>query len=143
VLKLIAPLRESRQAEILIKSELPIIYCDRQSMIKVLTNLLTNSIKFTPQDRKPNIEISCRVFDDEYQFSIRDNGIGIDAKYQEKIFGLFYRINELKMVDGAGMGLSIVHKIILVHNGKIRVESRAGEGCNIIFSLPASQPAKE
>jgi light-regulated signal transduction histidine kinase (bacteriophytochrome) len=115
--------------------ELPVIYGDEVQIISVFQNLLTNAIKFRKKDVPPEIHISAEEKEDEYVFSFRDNGTGIDEKDKDKIFDIFKRLRESKE-EGAGIGLAITKKIILRHGGRISVESEPGKGSTFIFTIP-------
>jgi light-regulated signal transduction histidine kinase (bacteriophytochrome) len=98
----------------------------RKNLKSILYNLLSNAIKYRSPDRQPLVHISCEQ-EGEYQvLSVKDNGLGIDMRQEEKIFGLFKRLHT--HVEGTGIGLYIVKQIIENAAGKIEVESRVGEG---------------
>ena len=80
------------------------------------------------------MEISSRKDGEETVFFVRDNGIGIDPKEHDKVFGLFYKVDSKS--EGTGAGLSIVKRIIEVHGGQIWIESELGKGCTVCFTLP-------
>ena len=122
-----------KEKDSIIKSEtLPVIFADENQMIQLLQNLITNSIKFSKNT--PKIFIKSRVDDQYIVFSVRDEGIGIDPKYFEKIFQLFQRVTPRN--EGTGIGLPICKRIIERHNGKIWVESELGKGSVFSFSIP-------
>jgi signal transduction histidine kinase len=129
-------LLEKRQAEITAITDFPIIYCDRERIVKVMVNLISNAINYTPEERRPHVEIGCRREDNNFRFWVRDNGIGIDPELREKIFELFYRIKELNKVEGAGMGLSLTRKIIASLGGEISVAAEGAIGSTFYFTLP-------
>ncbi len=127
------PLTNS-QAEVMIDS-LPTIVADESQMIQVMQNLISNAIKFSgPQ--KPMIWISATIGSREWTFSVRDNGIGLDMEYSEKIFQMFQRLHTKDVYPGTGMGLAIAKKIIEWHDGKIWVESEEGKGATFFFTIP-------
>jgi PAS domain S-box-containing protein len=114
----------------------PKVYGDRERLLEVLQNLLDNAAKFIGKSAQPAIEIGC---DDVIQnglitFFVRDNGIGIDPQFHERIFGLFNRLNP--DVEGTGVGLSLVKRIVEFHGGKVWVKSEAGQGATFYFTLP-------
>ncbi len=114
---------------------LPEIVANRTQMIQLFQNLISNAIKFKNQET-PKIYISNRKDEDKFIFAVEDNGIGIDLKYQEKIFKVFQRLHTIDEYDGTGIGLSITQKIVEQHNGEIWIESELGKGSKFYFSLP-------
>jgi len=115
-----------------LKNSLPWVTADETRLQQVFQNLLTNAIKYN--DKKEGfIDIDVKDDDDSYQFSIQDNGIGIDEKYQDDIFKVFHTINKSK--DSIGLGLSMVKKIIELHGGKIWIKSKPGLGSTFFFTL--------
>ena len=115
--------------------DLPEVYCDPTQICFVFAGLIENSIKFRSEQR-PQIHVSARpVEHDQVLFSVCDNGIGIDPKYSERIFGVFKRIQN-DAYPGAGIGLSIAKRIIERHGGRIYVTSQPGHGATFFFTLP-------
>lgn len=114
---------------------LPIVEADPLQLSQVFQNLLGNAIKFRG-DQPPAIHVSAERVDSGYQFSVKDNGIGVDPEHHERIFGVFKRLHG-KDVPGSGIGLAICRKIIESHGGRIWIESKLGAGVNIKFTLPA------
>ena len=111
------------------------IICDRKRLLEVVENLLENSIKFIGTVSNPSIEIGAVIEESGYIFYVKDNGIGIDRKYFETIFGLFNKLDPDK--EGTGIGLALVKRIIEYHNGKIWVESGGlNKGSTFYFMLP-------
>ena len=118
--------------------DLPVITASYKHMVQLFEHVIDNSIKFRGEDR-PEIIIKAEKREDEYLFSVRDNGIGMDEAYKEKIFGLFLRLHTKKSkYTGTGVGLSICKKIVEQHKGKIWIESKLGEGTTVFFRLPES-----
>jgi two-component system, sensor histidine kinase len=134
LLSLELPIKNA-DCEVLVR-DLPTIEANRVSMHQLIQNLLSNAIKFRSQTKRPRIEISSREGDNEWIFSFRDNGIGIDPKYADKIFGIFQRLHSWHEYPGTGIGLAIVKKIIEGHGGRVWVESEVGKGSNFMFSIP-------
>jgi len=118
-----------------IQSDLPTVTCDPSRIKQVFENLISNAIKFSDKPQ-PVIEITCHENDGSCVFSVRDNGIGIDEKYHEKIFGIFQRLGRREEYEGTGIGLTICKKIVEGHGGKIWVESKVGESTKFSFSIP-------
>jgi len=115
---------------------LPEIEADPLQMTLLLQNLIQNGIKFQASDRSAQIHISAGRSDKKsWIFSVRDNGIGIEKKYLERIFVIFQRLHGVSDYPGTGLGLAICKKIAEHHGGKIWVESEFGKGSNFYFSI--------
>jgi PAS domain S-box-containing protein len=123
-------------------SEMPEVAVERTQLIQLFQNLISNSIKYSGEE-PPNIHISAALSVDRWLFTLRDNGIGVDPKYAEKIFDMFARLHGKTQYQGTGIGLAICKKIVMAHGGKIWMESEPGQGSIFYFSLPAAQHAKE
>lgn len=132
---------DEKKIHLQIQENLPVIWCDSQRLSQVFTNLIGNAIKFTGDQPQPQIGIGCADKGSHFLFSVKDNGIGIDEKYHEKIFGLFQGLHQLKGVEGTGVGLTIVRRIIENHGGKVWVESSEGNGATFYFTLPKKPPS--
>ncbi len=119
-----------------IQDGLPTVFCDRERLADVFTNLITNAIKFMDGGLK-RIVIGCDNEGDYYKFFVDDTGIGIREEYTEQIFKIFRRLDDID-VEGTGVGLAIVKKIVEMHNGKVWVESpvNEGKGSRFCFTLP-------
>jgi PAS domain S-box-containing protein len=131
-------LLDQLSALIEIQSDLPNVHGDRVRLIEVVQNLLENAAKYSRTGVKPRIEIGARVDRaSQATFYVKDNGIGIAPEYHENIFGLFNKLDP--RVEGTGIGLTLVKRIIEVHGGKIWVESEAGNGATFYFTLPTTQ----
>lgn len=98
-------------------------------------NLISNAVKFADKD-PPRVEIGWSENEDFYEFYVKDNGPGIDEQYFDKIFGIFQRLGRREDYEGTGVGLTIAKKIVEIHNGKIWVESKVGEGATFYFTIP-------
>ncbi|MGF7119118.1 PAS domain-containing sensor histidine kinase [Methanobacterium oryzae] len=116
--------------------KLPKVEGDKDQLTRVFLNLISNAIKFRKPDESPKIHISCRKEDNEYIFSVQDNGIGIEKDYYNRIFTIFQRLHTLDEFHGSGIGLSISKKIIERHGGRIWVESSFGVGSTFFFTIP-------
>jgi PAS domain S-box-containing protein len=114
---------------------LPTIQGDETQLWQVLQNLVGNSLKFHGSE-PPRVHVSAQEMKGEWQFSVRDNGIGIDPQQVERIFLLFQRLHGRTEYPGTGMGLAIAKKIVERHGGRIWVESEPGKGSTFYFSLP-------
>ena len=116
-------------------SELPVIYGSSTEIKLLFQNLVINAIKFRRKDIAPEIKISAVQSGDYWTFTIKDNGIGIEAKNSEKIFDIFQRLHTRTEYEGSGIGLSHCKKIVELNHGKIWFESRSGEGTTFYFTL--------
>lgn len=119
------------------------IEADYQKIQQILYNLLSNAIKFTPDEGK--IEIGCKQKDDNVLIWVKDTGVGIDKKYEGKIFGKFVQLNNVysKKESSTGLGLTITKELVELHNGKIWFESVVGEGTTFFVEMPLEQPQKK
>ncbi len=115
---------------------LPTLKCDGAQLAQVFQNLVGNGIKFH-NSQSPHVHIGAIRKDSEWVFSVKDNGIGIDPQFNQRIFEVFQRLHTRKEYPGSGIGLSITKKIVERHGGRIWVESQPGEGANFLFTLPA------
>lgn len=122
--------------EIEFQSQLPSVQADRVLMWEMLSNVLSNSIKFAKNDEKLKITVSCEDTDNEYIFSIKDNGVGFDMDYSSKLFGVFQRLHSQDEYEGSGIGLATVRKIIQLHSGRVWIEGMVNEGTTLYFALP-------
>jgi two-component system sensor kinase FixL len=126
---------KNRVASVNLEQGLPTIFVDKTRIQEVLVILIDNSIKFVGDQADPVIKIGFQNSESEFVFHIKDNGIGIDRRYLEQIFGLFDRLDS--NVDGSGVGLTLAKRIIELHHGKIWAESKGnGLGSTFRFSLP-------
>ncbi len=122
--------------KLLMAGNLPTIHCDEEKIYQVFDNLLTNAIKFIGNTENPEIEIRYEDKGEAHQFSVRDNGIGIDSNYHHKIFEMYQRLEQIEDKEGTGLGLPIVDRIIREHGGKVWVESEPDKGATFYFTLP-------
>jgi len=120
----------SRNITVIISPDLPTIHGDRIHLGEVLENLIENAAKYTADQPNPVIEIGTRTQDDQQIIFVKDNGQGIDLRYQKRIFNLFEKLDP--MGEGPGVGLALVKRIIDMHGGTIWVESE-GEGQGSVF----------
>jgi light-regulated signal transduction histidine kinase (bacteriophytochrome) len=116
--------------------ELPTINGYETELRLLFQNLIENAIKYKKPDMAPEINISAGNHGREWLFSIKDNGIGIDEKYYEKIFIIFQRLHNRSEYHGTGIGLAHCKKIVELHGGKIWVESTLGAGSTFRFTIP-------
>jgi light-regulated signal transduction histidine kinase (bacteriophytochrome) len=115
---------------------LPEVHGDPNQICHAFANLIDNSIKFRGESR-PEIHIAAARQENGWLFSVGDNGMGIDPRYHDRIFGVFKRLHGDRY-PGAGIGLPIARRIVERHGGRIWVESALGEGATFFFSLPAA-----
>jgi PAS domain S-box-containing protein len=116
---------------------LPVVAADDMQMKQMLTNLVNNAIKFRG-DRAPLIEISAVDGGDRWVFAVKDNGIGVDPRFQDKLFQMFQRLQSRDQYPGTGIGLAIAKKIVERYGGSIWVESDGMSGSTFLFTLPKS-----
>lgn len=124
---------ESKAASVTV-GKLPEVVADRSQLKQLFQNLIGNALKFCDKER-PAIDIFCNEHDGKAVFMVRDNGIGIEPEYREKIFEIFQRLHGRSLYEGTGIGLAVCKKIVERHRGKIWVESVPGEGSTFCFTL--------
>ena len=108
---------------------------DSVLMKQVLMNLISNAIEFTKNKDRAEIEIGSRQTENETTYFVKDNGVGFNMKYADKLFGLFQRLHGTKEFEGTGVGLALVQRLIHKHGGKIWAEAKVNEGATFYFSL--------
>jgi chemotaxis family two-component system sensor kinase Cph1 len=119
-------------------AELPSVWCEEQAFIQLFVHLLDNGMKYRKEGVRPEIHISAeKVKSGMWEIRVQDNGIGIEPEFSEKIFDVFQRLHPRTMYPGTGIGLAICKKIVEVHGGHIRVESKPSEGSAFLFTVPA------
>jgi light-regulated signal transduction histidine kinase (bacteriophytochrome) len=108
---------------------------DELQLVQLFQNLIGNAIKFR-SDQSPHIHVSAEQKGDKWVFSVKDNGIGIDPQFKERIFVVFQRLHQKEKYPGTGMGLAICKKIVERHGGEMWVESEPQKGSTFYFSVP-------
>ena len=116
-------------------ANMPVIQGDSFQLIRLFQNLIDNAIKFKSPDRKPMIDITVEESDDNFRFAVRDNGIGIEDKFYNRIFVIFQRLHTRNEYEGTGIGLAVCKKIVERHGGDIWVESEKDKGTTFYFTV--------
>ncbi len=132
---------ESRLAEAgatVTVGELPVVMADEAQLVQVIANLIGNAVKYHRAGVPPEVRIEGRRVGPMVEFSVADNGIGIEPQYFDRIFEMFRRLHTHDQYEGTGIGLAVVKRIVERHGGQIRVESTPGEGSTFLFTLPAA-----
>ena len=109
---------------------------DAALLRQVFANLLSNALKYAQKDRAPRIEVRGWAEGGSNVYCVKDNGVGFDMAYYDKLFGVFQRLHSEKEFPGTGVGLAIVQRVVTRHGGRVWAESRPGEGSSFYFSLP-------
>jgi light-regulated signal transduction histidine kinase (bacteriophytochrome) len=118
---------------------LPPAFADRSMIRQVLLALISNGFKFTRPQQNPVLEIGVKErIGNQNVYYVRDNGVGFDMQYSDKLFGVFQRLHGPEEFEGTGVGLALVQRIVLRHMGRVWAEGRVGQGATFYFSLPAA-----
>lgn len=125
------------------RDDLPRVTADPTQLRRVLQNLIANGLKFHQSDTPPHVHVSGMRDGDFDRLRVRDNGIGIEPQYRERIFVLFQRLHTREEYPGTGIGLAICKRIVQRHGGAIEVESEPGQGTTFSFTLPVQTPTNE
>ena len=126
---------EDSEAQVVF-SDLPSVMGDPSQLRQLFQNIIGNALKYRSESR-PRVELDAKRDGDQWTFSIRDNGVGFDQRYAERVFGVFKRLHRNADIPGTGIGLAICQRIIDRHGGRIWAESKLGEGSSFYFTLPA------
>ncbi len=119
-----------------VADNLPKIFAVKTQMMQLFQNLIGNGMKYHKPNTPPHIFIGAEERETEWEFFVKDDGIGIDAKYFDKIFVIFQRLHSKTQFSGTGIGLAICKKVIEKHKGRIWLTSTPGEGCTFYFTIP-------
>jgi len=120
---------------------LPPVSCDAALIKQVWANLISNAIKFSAPRDPPVVEITGHAGPAENVYCVRDNGVGFDMRYYEKLFGVFQRLHSAEEFPGTGVGLAIVQRVVSRHGGRVWAESKEGQGAAFYFALPKAVPS--
>ncbi|MBN2475072.1 MAG: PAS domain-containing protein [Pirellulales bacterium] len=126
----------ARKVEVVVGPDLPLVLGDRPRLLQVLVNLIDNAVKYIGDPPRPRIEIGVRLGESGPVCYVRDNGMGIEPRYHQRVFGLFDQLDQA--VEGSGVGLALVKRIIEAHGGRVWVESEgSGQGSTFCFTVPS------
>ena len=117
---------------------LPHAYGDRALLRQVWANLLANAIKYSSKVSAPRIQVGGKTGGEEVEYFVRDNGVGFDMAYSEKLFGVFQRLHRADEFSGTGVGLAIVQRVVARHGGRVWAEGKVNDGATFSFALPRS-----
>jgi light-regulated signal transduction histidine kinase (bacteriophytochrome) len=118
---------------------LPVVRGDPAQLVQLFQNLIGNAVKFAAPGVLPRVEVRAAREDDRWRFTVEDNGIGIDPRHAERVFGMFQRLHTREQFEGTGIGLAIARKVVERHGGEISAAPRDGGGSRFAFTLPAHE----
>jgi light-regulated signal transduction histidine kinase (bacteriophytochrome) len=119
--------------------DLPRVLGDPDQLIQVFQNLIGNALKFRKPEGPLHVEVWAERDGDFWRISVRDNGIGLNPQFYDRVFVIFQRLHTRDEFEGTGLGLAICKKIVERHGGRIWVESKEGEGSTFSFTLPVRE----
>jgi light-regulated signal transduction histidine kinase (bacteriophytochrome) len=117
---------------------LPVVQADATQIVQLFQNLIANAIKFHGNE-PPRVHVGAQQRDSEWEFTVRDNGIGIDPRHADTVFQIFKRLHTSDRYPGTGIGLAVCKRIVERHGGRIWVERNADQGSTFHFTLPSRQ----
>lgn len=129
-------IHSERIIEFEFETGMPTVWADSTLIKQVISNVISNAVKFTKNEYKASIIAGCKKDKKEYVFYVKDNGAGIDMEFSGKLFGVFQRLHSQDEFSGNGIGLAIIRKIIQKHEGRTWIEGKVNEGATIYFTLP-------
>jgi light-regulated signal transduction histidine kinase (bacteriophytochrome) len=138
VVSLLEPEIKDREVEWKISS-LPFVECDPILIKQVFQNLIENALKYTRPRPKALIEIGCTKKEGNPVFFVRDNGVGFNMKYADKLFGVFQRLHRAEDFEGTGIGLATAQRVVHKHGGRIWAEAELEKGATFFWTLSASR----
>jgi len=118
------------------REALPAVWGDQLQLVQLFQNLVGNAIKFRRPGGTPEVHVEARVAAREWVIAVHDNGIGVDPRFHERMFGIFQRLHPREAYPGTGVGLALCRKIVELHGGRIWIEAREAGGSTLLFSLP-------
>jgi signal transduction histidine kinase len=130
--------KANKHVQVCNKNQVRTLRYNRHGLRHIFSNLIENALKFSAYQESGKVEIGSEEDEKEYRFYVKDNGVGIDPKYHRSIFDLFYRIQDLKTVEGTGVGLTIVRRVLETYGGRIWLDSEKGRGSTFFFAIPKS-----
>jgi light-regulated signal transduction histidine kinase (bacteriophytochrome) len=132
-------IRGGEKRDVLLEiQELPPAFADRLMIRQVFSGLISNAFKFTRPKRNATVEIGHKEsgLGNQNTYYVRDNGVGFDMQYSDKLFGVFQHLHSVEEFEGTGVGLALVQRIILRHGGRVWAEGQVGQGATFYFTLP-------
>jgi PAS domain S-box-containing protein len=128
---------EARHANVIVENDLPAVLAERMMLGQVISNLITNALKFVPQNVQPQVRIASSVKGGKAKLMVTDNGIGVAPEFRARIFNVFERLHRQEEYPGTGIGLAIVRRGIERMGGSVTLESEVGKGSTFEIELPA------
>lgn len=118
------------------RDPLPVVAVDEVRLVQLFQNLIGNAVKFRREGVTPRVHVGVERHEEGWRFAVKDNGIGIDPKYFDRVFGVFQRLHGRDAFVGSGIGLAMCRKIVESYGGRIWIESEPGRGATFLFTLP-------
>jgi PAS domain S-box-containing protein len=131
---------QAKHADIEVEMPLPVVWANGSALEAILSNLLSNALKFVRPGAKPRIRVAAKETQETVHLSVEDNGMGIDPKYQDRVFRVFERLHNTDQYPGTGIGLAIVHKAAQRLNATVGLQSTLGQGSTFWVDLPRANP---